>query len=349
MEADGTARKHVDWVDTFKGLGILLVVLGHLYNRGLIRDWIFLFHMPAFFFIGGLTFRVSRSPREQLQRDAWRLLIPYVAFLHLIYPTMMLIRLARGPQQATAKIFVDQLWNLVAGGPLLLGWASVFWFITCFFLTKQVYHGVRSRMSLPRSGVAVASMSLVGVALYHFSPNFWLPWCADVVLVAIFFFWLGEFTGGLREEPRARFVASGIGIAAAVAGLWGILSGEPWSMMMKNGDYGVPVLSVLLAGGTVIAMAELSIVLDRIPGLSHVLRYCGRASLAILFMHQPLQLILRDFFGFTDSTPRLALTLAGCVVGYELMRRAALTRALYLGSISDQRRLFSGPARELQG
>lgn len=145
---DVTARKHLDWIDTFKGIGILLVVLGHVYNRGVVRDWIFLFHMPAFFFIAGLTYRVSRSPRAQFQRDAWRLLIPYVAFLHLIYPTMMLIQLARSPRHASMSVLGDLLMTLVAGGPLLLGWTSVFWFITCLFLTKQVYHGLRTRMSL---------------------------------------------------------------------------------------------------------------------------------------------------------------------------------------------------------
>ena len=349
VEADVTARKHIDWIDTFKGIGILLVVLGHVYNRGLVRDWIFLFHMPAFFFIAGLTFRLSRSPREQLQRDAWRLLIPYAAFLHLIYPAMMLISIARSPQHQRVSALGEQLVNLLAGGPLLLGWASVFWFITCLFLTKQAYHSLRTRMSLGSTGVAVLLLSATGLAVSYFWPMFWLPWCADVVLIAIFFFWLGEFISDLRQDPRAARVAAGVGIAAAAAGCYGILNGEPWSMMLKNGDYGVPVLSLLLAGGTIVALIEVAIVLDRIPGFCRFLRYCGQASLAIMFMHQPLQLILRNFFGVADPALRLGVTLVGCLLAYELMRRTMLTRALYLGSIVDQRRLFRGPAREMQG
>lgn len=169
------------------------------------------------------------------------------------------------------------------------------------------------------------------------------------MLVAIFFFWLGEFIHELRPNPRAARVATGIGIAAAAVGCYGILSGEPWSMMLKNGDYGVPVLSLLLAGGTVVALIEVAIVVDRIPGLCRFLRYCGQASLAIMFMHQPLQLILRNFFGVADQGLRLGITLVGCLLGYELMRRTMLTRALYLGSIVDQRRIFRGVARESQG
>lgn len=59
--------------------------------------------------------------------------------------------------------------------------------------------------------------------------------------------------------------------------------------------------------------------------------------------------ILRNFFGVADQGLRLGVTLVGCLLGYELMRRTMLTRALYLGSIVDQRRIFRGAARESQG
>lgn len=82
-------------------------------------------------------------------------------------------------------------------------------------------------MSIGFTGVAVLLMSLAGLALSYFWSEFWLPWCADVVLIAIFFFWLGEFIHELRPNPRAARVAAGIGIAAAAVGCYGILSGEP--------------------------------------------------------------------------------------------------------------------------
>lgn len=342
-----TAKKSCNWIDTFKGVAILLVILGHVHASGVVHDWIFLFHMPAFFFIGGLTFRAWRSPLAQFQRDAWRLLIPYTAFLLLIYPAIMAIRFAKNPDGGVA-LLADLLVRLVAGGPLLLGWVGVFWFITCLFLTKQVYCGLRTRLSLGLTGVAALLMSIAGLALSHFWPRFWLPWCADVVLVAVLFFWLGDFISDLRRNPRAGRVAAVAGIAVATVGLYGALHREAWTLNMKIGDYGVPILSLILAGGTVIALIEVAIVLDRIPGLSRFLRYCGQASLVIMFMHQPLQLILRDFLKVVDPTLRFGVALAGSLVFHDLMRRSTLGRAFYLGSTADQFRLFRRPTPEPQ-
>ena len=63
-----------------------------------------------------------------------------------------------------------------------------------------------------------------------------------------------------------------------------------------------------------------------------------------MFMHQPLQLILRDVAKLGDPALRFGVVLAGSLAGYELMRRFVLTRALYLGSIPDQAGIF-GPQR----
>jgi len=67
MSAINTLRDRWDWVDSAKGIGIMLVVYGHvargLYNAGIYTDQasfalidsiIYSFHMPLFFFLSGL-------------------------------------------------------------------------------------------------------------------------------------------------------------------------------------------------------------------------------------------------------------------------------------------------------
>ncbi|SMY38184.1 glucans biosynthesis protein [Photobacterium malacitanum] len=68
--------KHLNWVDYAKGLGIILVVYGHItegiYNAGMAMDshlytavdtMIYSFHMPLFFFLSGLFFTSSFQKR----------------------------------------------------------------------------------------------------------------------------------------------------------------------------------------------------------------------------------------------------------------------------------------------
>ena len=43
-------RQRIDWIDTAKGLCMILVIVGHTLPYGnLMRNFIFSFHMPAFF------------------------------------------------------------------------------------------------------------------------------------------------------------------------------------------------------------------------------------------------------------------------------------------------------------
>ena len=43
--------KRIDYLDYSKGIAIILVVLGHIFNGGNIKTYIYSFHIPLFFII----------------------------------------------------------------------------------------------------------------------------------------------------------------------------------------------------------------------------------------------------------------------------------------------------------
>ena len=47
--------QRLGWLDAAKGLGIILVVIGHVWTRGPVRDTIYAFHMPLFFLLAALA------------------------------------------------------------------------------------------------------------------------------------------------------------------------------------------------------------------------------------------------------------------------------------------------------
>jgi fucose 4-O-acetylase-like acetyltransferase len=80
------------WIDVAKGMAIILVVLGHvgggLLEQNLLQpaawwqagyEWVYLFHMPVFFFLSGWLARKRHPlpPRQSLGRYAATLLYPY--------------------------------------------------------------------------------------------------------------------------------------------------------------------------------------------------------------------------------------------------------------------------------
>lgn len=42
-----------EWIDVLKGIGIILVVIGHVNTKGFLVQWLYTFHMPLFFALSG--------------------------------------------------------------------------------------------------------------------------------------------------------------------------------------------------------------------------------------------------------------------------------------------------------
>lgn len=66
-----------------KGLGILLVILGHMEIPFWMRKLIFSFHMPLFFILAGYFFKPLKFT-ERLKKDFFRLLIPYLLTMFVL-------------------------------------------------------------------------------------------------------------------------------------------------------------------------------------------------------------------------------------------------------------------------
>ena len=54
------SSKRLNYLDYAKGIGILLVVLGHIYNNNT-KLWIYSFHMPLFFIISGYLLEYNKT------------------------------------------------------------------------------------------------------------------------------------------------------------------------------------------------------------------------------------------------------------------------------------------------
>lgn len=92
------SERRLDWIDSAKGIGIVLVVLGHtivpdIYHTSttakFIREFIYNFHMPLFFFFSGYLFEYGIERYTDKKRfiisKARKLLIPYLFFSAFAY------------------------------------------------------------------------------------------------------------------------------------------------------------------------------------------------------------------------------------------------------------------------
>ena len=69
----------ISWLDILRGIGILLMVYGHINYVIPVYTWIYSFHMPLFFFAAGVVYK-ERDIRKDILHRALTLLIPYVFY-----------------------------------------------------------------------------------------------------------------------------------------------------------------------------------------------------------------------------------------------------------------------------
>lgn len=72
-----TRNGRIAWIDVAKGIGILLIVFGHTMQSGFVRQVIFSFHVPFFFFLSGVTYKREASFCTFIRKRIVGLLVPY--------------------------------------------------------------------------------------------------------------------------------------------------------------------------------------------------------------------------------------------------------------------------------
>ena len=92
-----------EFIDVAKGIGIISVVFAHL---GLATRYLYLFHMPLFFFLSGMVFKPQTNQTNQtnfILSKVKSLLIPYFFFLIILYPIQVITN------YNSSKIFSHEL------------------------------------------------------------------------------------------------------------------------------------------------------------------------------------------------------------------------------------------------
>ena len=114
----------IEWIDSVKGFGIILVILGHMAIPEMARQFIFSFHMPLFFFVSGYLYKGGGASLKYVLRKIDALIIPYVLYSFIALAVWVL----------TGKV---QGWGNLKSICLGEG-IGVTWFFICLFFTEMI-------------------------------------------------------------------------------------------------------------------------------------------------------------------------------------------------------------------
>ena len=133
--AEIKAKQRDKSIDIAKGIGIILVVYGHMVCP--IKEEILLFHMPLFFLLSGYFFSPKDSVKDFLRKKSKALLVPFVLFYILSFLYMVISKILKGESFIS---YILSFQSFVAPNPPLWFLLSLFEIFVVFFVVEKYIH-----------------------------------------------------------------------------------------------------------------------------------------------------------------------------------------------------------------
>ena len=328
MKISEPDRRRIEWIDAARGLGIILVVYGHVLigavaaglmtkdNPLWLSDYaIYTFHMPLFFVLAGLNVErsIAKGKKGFLINKLWTIAYPYFLWsaiqggIQLALPGMV-------NHQRSAMFLTTILWRPIAQ----------FWFLYALFLCHMAALLVGQRRWL---------LGAVGLAAYAAS-------LADIgrpTTYVLGFYVAGIFLSDVLKQwtPSLKNCVAwvlGYGVLFAIAEHFGRrASGETTTSI-----FSLP--ATLLGMALLCTLAQL---VAHLGGwLSRVLTGLGVMSMTIYILHvlaaTSARIALKRF-GLTHLTEELVIgTIAGIVlpvIAHVVLKRTKLLTPLGLAPL----------------
>ena len=296
-------RARITWIDALRGLAMVFVVLGHTFPDAgdPLRAWIYSFHMPLFFLVSGLTWRMpKRTFRASLAHSAKNLLLPYAILNIIVYFMKMLLRITFG--MYTNRGFFGPLQAFLLGGGEDLPCIQS-WFLPTLFLTQIAFYLIMQFCGREWKRAAVLSaLFVLGLALSEI-PIGPLPWRIAVVPIALMFYYLGYLWMRWEIYERMHPVLSAAAACVLLLVGW-YLESCNGRVSMKDNFYANPALFAFSAVCTIAGILLLAILLLH---KSRFLQGVGVCSMFYLGYHGFPKTAIGKLF------PSLLTTTMGCV------------------------------------
>lgn len=289
-------KERINYITIAKGIGIILVVLGHCGND-MIEKFVLLFHMPLFFFLSGYLFKDEKldTPKEYIKSKVLKLYIPYLIYetifllLHNffidinIYNTNIMIR----DKTITYLSVSQQISNFIRivlcmgrepiGGALwflvVLFFVSIIFFTISYILKRIVNNKEYEKCRF----IIIFVLFIIGNLLTKF--GFTIPRFNNT-LVMLFLYYLGfvtkKYLKHIKFESTITFIVCIIGL---------LVNNTYGGISVNTNIYLSPDFLIINTLIGTYAVLYISKKIEKMRYLSKVLISIGNGSLYIMCLH----------------------------------------------------------------
>jgi fucose 4-O-acetylase-like acetyltransferase len=269
--------------DILKGIGVILVVMGHVTHNVSLDNWIYAFHMPLFFLLSGIFFKPTF---ENWKKSFKRLLIPYIFFaiVSFVYWRFVEMKFRPLPDDFDVNMHVfDIFWQTME-----FRFNVVLWFLPCLFIVQSIGWVLFSKVKDWRIALGITIFWLALASLIHCNvKSMWV----NESFYAFPFFGVGYLIGKERfisTEEYLRSVSRNIYIVLAILpliGVWFLNIGNDMQICSYcNGYFLFFIIALVCILCCYVISSKLS--------MNKWLMWLGINSLAIMCIHEPMKRIL---------------------------------------------------------
>ncbi|MBO1510303.1 acyltransferase family protein [Metabacillus bambusae] len=313
----------VNWLDIAKGIGIVLVVLGHSVPQ--IAPYIYWFHMPLFFFISGYF---HKQEENFVSKKVVSLLIPYIVYLILLTS----IRFWHYGAPTDKRIQID-MERFIFGGQQLGGFYTVFWYITCLLFTGVIFYVMLSYIK--KELTLLFTILGLYVISYYFSVNFMAietPWSFGVVPYALTFYYFGYKSKKFLYKDNQFYLLLISVVPTTIFLFLDIFGNWSYKMNMKGQIFSTFGLDIIIPLSFIILTISVSKYLSNLKLIQGIFSYLGSASLSIMYMHSFI-LILLPFYIKAPLIINVFISILVPLIFNTIIKRYKLTNLLFNGKI----------------
>jgi fucose 4-O-acetylase-like acetyltransferase len=278
----------IEWLDSLKGLAIILVVWGHLNIPIKAETIIYSFHMPLFFFVSGYLFKQNnRTLKEYVHRKISGLLVPYVFFALISIPFGIYLDIVNGAGFSPLRILIH--FFFINGS---VGWNAPIWFLIVLFIIEVVYF-VISSYKINRTIFVIFSFALG----YIFAlSQVRYPLGLHLISWGLVFYYLGNMAREkLIIEKLTQTIPKTVMFLIPLAAInifFGLIMNEKVSMYINQlGDY------LYFYVAAIAGILFMCFLMKQIPSY-RILNFFGKNTLLVLAIHY---LALRLYQLFDES------------------------------------------------
>lgn len=158
-------KPRIEWIDTAKGICILLVVYSHVYmgDHPAFLHFQDYFRMPLYFLLSGLFFKTYNNFHNFFIKKTNKLLIPFVfAYIFLSTPMLFFLQYRAGlPVTFPGDFWEAERWRFLCKGN------GTLWFLCCLFILNIAFYAI-FLISRHRTKLIIVCSMLIGLI------SFWM-------------------------------------------------------------------------------------------------------------------------------------------------------------------------------